>query len=233
MALIPNILQALTPDLSSSQMKIPAPFVNANPVDMTLEPLSIKKPEDQEMIFFMSHSDELFLLEEPEKEELSHDEPTQVLQPILMPIFFDSLDASQEVKKIPEVSLPVIKTIEKIVLSISETTHLSHKESIVYLKPHSIFDGLIINLEFFDTNPMSIKIDFQGHPQPIKKLSSSIESLGQILKNQFPAIDFSMISLSLTPLMPTGFNLQKSENKVSQKKAAQRKIVFKSIKATL
>jgi hypothetical protein len=238
MTLINTALLASHLDLGFESNAPINPFIPAESSILKIEPLDKKSHDKFDEVFFVTNQGALFssLNPEPEskKKEPRLNNPSLIsFYPIFFPHDQKSIFEVEEVKKIPEIVLPTIKTIEKELLYTIETTPLSHKESLVYLKPDSIFDGLVINLEFFDTNPMSIKIELQGHPQSIQKLSPTIDALGQTLKTRFPAIDFSTISLSLSPLMPTGFNLQKSENKVSRKKTEQRKIVFKSIKATL
>lgn len=138
---------------------------------------------------------------------------------------------------IPEKSIPIIApifaAIEKTITIEETKTSLSTIQSITYVRPNSKFNGLEIQLEFFDTNPRSINIEIIGNAESVKFLSGELKNLEICLKTKFETIEFPKIALSLIPIFPTPFYQQKSTNKVSKKKATEGKVVFKPIKEKL
>ncbi len=130
-------------------------------------------------------------------------------------------------------AVPIYQAVEALIVYQEENPHLSHIQTLTIVNPHSKFNGLEIRLEFFDTHPKSISIELMTNSTMSQYLSSEMQNLEKILKNRFQTIEFPKIALSLTPLFSTGLSQQKSKNKVSQKKVAEGKIVFKAAQEKL
>ena len=125
------------------------------------------------------------------------------------------------------------QALENLIIHQEENTHLSSIQTLTIVNPESRFNGLEIRLEFFDTHPKSISIEIMTNSTMSQYLASEMKNLEKMLKARFQTIEFPKIALSLMPIFPTGLYQQKSRNKVSEKKAAEGKIIFKAAKAKL
>ena len=96
-----------------------------------------------------------------------------------------------------------------------------------------LLNGLEIQLEFFDTHPRSINIEFLGNTKSIELVNKDLDILKKTLSMRFETIEFPKILASLNPIFPQSFNQQKKRNHVSEKKASKGTIAIKSIKPNI
>lgn len=150
------------------------------------------------------------------------------------PFFFfnpvqNSFEGDVEVKPVYSAIAEAIVQVESIPAEMS----LNSIQTITYTKPGSIFHGLEIKMVVTDTHPLSIACELIGSPQMLSLIAPKVNTLEQALSARFSRVEFPPLKLSLAPLFPEGFRLQKSGNQLSQKKAGHKKIVTPPTQANL
>lgn len=176
-----------------------------------------------------------FVEAEPRDEHFIEEQAALCCEGLTPPpfFFFDpairDFPMEAEVKPLYNAMADAIAQVESIPME----TSLHSIDTITYTKPGSSFHGLEIRMKVTDTHPLSIAVELIGSPQMLSLIAPKTNALEQALSARFQRVEFAPLKLSLAPLFPEGFRLQKSGNQLSQKKAGHKKIVTPSTQTNL
>ena len=129
------------------------------------------------------------------------------------------VNETQEAMLMPAGLVEVANELEKYCVTLVHDKGITQLET-TYFKPGSLFDGLEISLNHFDTAPDAFHVEMYGTPDAARVLTNHTENLVHHLTTKMPNVKFHITPPYVRDFKPRVY-LQKTKNKVSVIKQAK------------